>query len=210
MDNKKLLELRAKAKRKKPVFCRKDSNKKARIESNVWRKARGCDNKQRLKRRGHKKGPRSGFRSPVQIRGLDSSGLIPVLVSNLRQFETLTNKHGIIIASVGDRNRKLLVETASKKGLKILNLDASKAIEQIDAKVKERQAKKKSKEEQKKADEKKAKEKAKEKKPAKKEEEKSDASDNSAATATPEAESEEDAKKRLEKEEKDKILTKRS
>jgi large subunit ribosomal protein L32e len=190
--DKKLLEIRERVKRKKPKFGRKDSNKKKRIESDVWRKARGCDNKQRLKRKGHKKTPRQGFRSPIQVRGLDASGLMPFLVTNPKQVMALTNEQGIIISSsMGDRKRKIVIDEAAKKGLTILNLDAAKRSEQISAKLLERKQEKKTLEEQKKKQEKQ------EKKDIKKEEPKQD---------EPADLSEED-KKKQEKEEKDRLLT---
>src|SRR5512140_578041 len=103
MDNKKLLKIRELAKKKKPIFGRKDSNKKKRIESNVWRRARGCDNKQRLKRKGHKKTPKQGYRSPLEVRGLDQRGFIPVLITNPSQLMAITQEQGIIVSStMGD------------------------------------------------------------------------------------------------------------
>jgi large subunit ribosomal protein L32e len=194
MDAKKLLEVRARIKRKKPLFGRKDSNKKRRIEPDVWRKARGCDNKQRLKRKGHKKSPKQGFRSPLEIRGFHRIGLKTVLVSNIKQLHAAGKEAGVIISSsLGDRKRKLLLEEAVKKGIPILNLNPAKAIEQINARMNERQQmKKKSEEEHKKAKEKEKKEHKHEHKETaeKKEEELSD-----------------EEKKKLEKEEKDKVLT---
>lgn len=194
MDKKKLLELRRRTKSKKPTFGRKDSNKKKRIESDVWRKARGCDNKQRLKRKGHKKTPKQGYRSPIEVRGLDASGLAPVLVSSLSQLSTITKEQGIILSSgLGGRKRKLILEEAGKKGIRVLNLDLAKAIEQIDAKLKERQEARKSEEEKKKEAEKKA--------------SKKESRQDKAAEKKDEPEMSDEDRKKQEKEEKDRLLT---
>jgi large subunit ribosomal protein L32e len=194
MNNKKLLEARERAKKRKPTFGRKDSNKKKRIESDVWRKARGCDNKQRLKRKGHKKTPKQGFRSPIAVRGFDASGLMPILVTNLNQLMNIAQGEGVIVSSnLGDRKRRIVLEAANKKGLTVLNLDASKAIEQIDAKLKQRAQEKKTQEEQKKKQVEKKEPKKEAPAPAEKKE--------------PDSETNEDEKKKQEKEEKDKVLT---
>jgi large subunit ribosomal protein L32e len=204
MDKKKLLKIRANLKKKTPVFSRKDNNKKKRIEGNVWRLARGCDNKQRLKRRGHKKGPRSGFRGPVEVRGLHKSGLVQVLVTSLNMIKGLKkDHHGIIISStMGDFKRKLAIEEARKLGIEILNLDADKTVEQIDARLKERQAeRKKQLEEHKKAEESSKKDSKKKEQKEHKHAEKKEAADAAAEL------SDEEEKKKQEKEEKDKVLT---
>jgi large subunit ribosomal protein L32e len=149
-EKQKMLELRTQMKKRKPVFCRKDCNKKKRIEDDVWRKPRGCDNKQRLKRKGHRKNPSSGYRSPIIIRGLHHSGLMPVLVTTESQIEALTKEHGIIISSkTGGRKKKSLIALAVKKGIRVLNLDVNQTVSEIDTKVKERQAERKKKAEEK-------------------------------------------------------------
>lgn len=194
VDIKALLEQRRRTKKKKPVFSRKDCNRKKRIEDDVWRKARGVDNKQRLHRKGYKKGPSSGFRAPVLVRGLHKSGLIPVLVSSSGQLNTLSKEHGIIISSqTGDRKRKIIILESQKKNIRILNFDAEKTAQKIETELKERKEhRKKSLEakEKKSIDEKVKKETKKDK-----EEKKSD-------------QLSDEEKKKLEKEEKDKVLTK--
>jgi large subunit ribosomal protein L32e len=82
----------------------------------VWRKPRGVDNKQRLKRKGHKKNPSSGYRAPVAVRGLHRSGLVPVLVTTPGMLTTVTKENGIIISStLGDRKRKQIIELHQSK-----------------------------------------------------------------------------------------------
>lgn len=209
MDTKtKLLQIKNRMKKRKPTFGRKDNNKKKRIESDVWRKARGCDNKQRLKRKGHKRGPRSGFRTPVLVRGLHMSGLEMVRVNNVSELSKITKTQGIIIANVGNFKRKMILEHAAKHAIKVFNLDAKKAIEQIDAKLAERKAKKKDAAAKKLDDEKKA-ESKKEKKSEKKEtltEHTHNPHEPEKTGETKEAEEQ----KAAEKEEKDKVITKRN
>jgi large subunit ribosomal protein L32e len=194
-DIKALLEKRKSTKRKKPLFIRKDIYKKARVGGS-WRKPRGLDNKQRLCKRGSPKKISNGYRAPKEVRGLHKSGLMPVVVSNISQLNSLTKEQGAILsAKIGDRKRQMLIIEAKKKSITLLNLDADETLENIQKELKQRQElRKKSLEadvEKKKSVEDKLK-KAELEKETKKEEELSD-----------------DEKKKLEKEEKDKLLTKR-
>ncbi len=197
-DKKALLEKRKATKRKKPSFMRKDIYKKARIGKS-WRKPRGLDNKQRLCKRGPAKKISNGYRAPKEVRGLHKSGLVPIVISNISQLNSLTKEQGAILsAKIGDRKRQMLIIEAKKKNIVLLNLDADETLEKIQKEMKERQdARKKSfesEQEKKKATEEKAKEaEAKAKEEAKKEKEQLS----------------DDEKKKLEKEEKDKLLTKR-
>jgi large subunit ribosomal protein L32e len=218
MDKKSLLAQRARQKRKKPTFCRKNWNAKGKIEKNVWRKARGCDNKQRIHKRGCSTKPSSGFRSPAEVRGLHSSGLIPVLVSNLKQVDQLTKENGVILSGkLGGKKKKEIILAIKAKGFEIINLEADNAVAKIDSALKQRQEERKNKAEQKLKSEKEKKSiDEKLRKESKKEEKKS--ADAAAANANVTADANADAKsntpelsdedkKKQEKEEKDKLLT---
>jgi large subunit ribosomal protein L32e len=197
-DIKALLEKRKATKRKKPSFMRKDIYKKARIGKS-WRKPRGLDNKQRLCKRGPAKKISNGYRAPKEVRGLHKSGLIPIIISNISQLNSLTKEQGAILsAKIGDRKRQMLIIEAKKKNIILLNLDADETLEKIQKELKQRQEARnkslQSEQEKKKATEEKAKEaEAKAKEEAKKEKEQLS----------------DEEKKKLEKEEKDKLLTKR-
>lgn len=197
-DIKALLEKRKATKRKKPSFMRKDIYKKARIGKS-WRKPRGLDNKQRLCKRGPAKKISNGYRAPKEVRGLHKSGLVPIIISNISQLNSLTKEQGAILsAKIGDRKRQMLILEAKKKNIVLLNLDADETLEKIQKEMKQRQESRKksleTEQEKKKAIEEKAKEaETKAKEEAKKEKEQLS----------------DDEKKKLEKEEKDKLLTKR-
>ena len=199
MVDKRLLELKLKAKRRKPRFARKDAHLKPRIEIDVWRKPRGSDNKQRQKFKGIRRWPSSGYRSPQPVKGVGASGLLPVLVSSPKQLVSLTKENGIIIASsVGDRKRQLILQEAKKSQLTVLNLDADKAIEQISARLKNRKEDRQKQLEEQKAEEEKQK---------KKEEKEKKAAAAKAEEKPAEPELSEEEKQKKEKEEKDKVLT---
>ena len=196
-----LLEKRKETKRKKPLFIRKDIYKKARIGKS-WRKPRGLDNKQRLCKRGPAKKISNGYRAPKEIRGFHKSGLMPVIVSNISQLSSITKDQGVILsAKIGNKKRQMLIIEAKKKDLVLLNLDADKTLEKIQAELKQRQESRKkaleTDKEKKKSIEEKVK-KAEPKEELKKEEGKKE-----------EPQLSDEEKKKLEKEEKDKLLTKR-
>ena len=199
-DIKALLEKRRNIRRKKPLFIRKDIYKKGRVGSS-WRRPRGLDNKQRLCKRGPAKKISNGYRAPKEVRGFHKSGLIPVVVSNVSQLSILTKEQGVILsAKIGNRKRQLLINEAKKKNLVLLNLDADKTLEKIQAELKQRQELRRKSLETDKEKKKSIEEKV------KKEEAKIE-SHAEARKEEPQLSAEE--KKKLEKEEKDKLLTKR-
>jgi len=189
-----LLEKRTQIKKKKPRFIRKDANKKKRL-SKAWRRPRGLHNKQRLKRRGVPPSPSSGYRAPKEVRGLHKTGLVPVIVSNIKQLDSMKKDAGVVLSSkIGDKKRHALLLEIKKRNLALLNLDADKTIARIETKMKQRKEEQEKKLKRKEEKRKGIEEKAKKKEEAKKKE--------------PDLTDEE--KKKLEKQEKDKLLTKKT
>jgi large subunit ribosomal protein L32e len=209
-DKKTLLEFRSKMKKKKPGFFRRNWNSKGKIERTVWRKARGTDNKQRVKLKGYAVKPSQGFRSPAEVRGLHKSGLLPIIISSIKQLDSLTREHGVILSGrLGDKKRKELIVECQKRKITIINLDAEKAIGKIDASIKQRQDNKKKRSEEESAKAEKQKKSIEEK--LKKEKKEKQEKESAAPVAAPSegAEPAEDEKKKLENEEKAKVLTKK-
>jgi len=165
MEKKDLLKLRKAIKTRKPNFVRQDSHKKAEIKER-WRSSRGLQSKMRLHRKGYRKSPSKGYRSPAAVRGLHTSGLIPVNASSQKDLEIIdTKKEGAIIAkAVGIKKKISLVKYAKEKGIKILNIkDVDNFLAEIDKKLKDKKAKKEERKKEKEAKKKEGKEKKKEK-----------------------------------------------
>lgn len=136
---KKLLEIRKESKKKKPVFTRSDSNRK---KFDSWRKPRGMHNKLRLHKKGHKNIPSIGFSSPKEVRGYSKDGFVTVLVSNIKDLNSVDKNKNILIISknMGIKKRLEVIKKAIELGYKIENIkEPNKWIEE---KIKESNIKK--------------------------------------------------------------------
>ena len=104
------------------VFKRDGYGKKRQL-SDSWRKPRGQHNKQREQKKAKGALPKPGFGSPIAVRGMHPSGFFEVLVSSVKEREGIDPKtHAVRIgATVGDRRRVGLQETALGAGFKVLN-----------------------------------------------------------------------------------------
>ena len=121
-DIKKLLELRKAQKAKQPDFFRQDYTKKDRL-ARVWRKPKGVDSKLRKHMHGHGFLPSTGYRGPAAVRYMHKSGLMPMIVNNVKELDKLDPKvNGAIIAStVGKKKKVEIVNAADAKSIRIFN-----------------------------------------------------------------------------------------
>lgn len=158
MEKKELLGLRKKMKAKKPKFIRQDAHKKGEI-SNKWRRPKGIQSKMRLKTKGYRRSPSKGYRSPVLVRGLHRTGVVPVRISSRKDLDKIGSDEGVIInATVGLKKKIELVKYAKEKGIMALNIkDIDKYLEKVDEKLKKKKEKKEKKKETKEKKEKKEK-----------------------------------------------------
>lgn len=165
MENKqKLIDLRKKLKKAKPVFVRKDSFKISRLGKKrknklKWRRPRGRHSKVREKKKGNMVQPSVGYRSPKQIRGL-LNGLKIVYISNIKELLSLKNEEIGVIRNIGGRKKLELMKKAKELKINLYKIDADKEINKIEEKRNE--LKKKKEEKLKKKIEKEKKEKKKE------------------------------------------------
>jgi large subunit ribosomal protein L32e len=203
MVSKELLEKRNEIKKNKPSFRRQDSHKRPRL-SESWRKPRGIDSKIRLKLKSYLKSPSVGYGSPKEVKGLTKQGLIPIIVNNIRDLETINPKKEVAVigGTVGAKKKLELVKLLSEKKIMIFNVkDSKEYIKSVEENLVDR--KKKKDEIQKKKDKKK-KDKEKEEKEKQKEKKKENLSDK----IEKESELQEDQKEK-EKKQKDEIITKK-
>lgn len=117
-----------------------------------YRKARGRDNKVRLKMKGHLRNVDIGFKNEKSKRGL-IEGKKPVLIYNLNDLNRLKEKEVGIIGKIGNRKRIEIADYCLKNKVRLLNLNPEKFLAEI-----EEQKKKKKKEKEKLQEKKKEKE----------------------------------------------------
>ena len=124
MDEEKtaMLELRKKAKKKKPKFKRQEWFKKKAL-GKKWRKPRGIHSKLRKQEKAKGKLPRPGYGSPKLVKGLSREGYREVLVRNVKDLEKIKPKEeiAVIMSGVGKRKRFEIIEFAGKNNIKIQN-----------------------------------------------------------------------------------------
>jgi len=161
MKNEKLLEVRKYIKSRKPEFIRQDAHKKPRLSRSSWRKPKGLHSKIREQRKGRRRLPEQGYRSPIEVRGMHNSGVFPIVVNSFTDIVNLSkqfpdkNSVGVIVGSVGKKKKVELIEKILSMKLKILNVkNPEKFVEgiksQFAARVKEKKEKSAEKEKKKK------------------------------------------------------------
>lgn len=122
VEIKRLLQLRAKANKKRPKFIRFECWRYKKLKSN-WRRPRGIDSKIRKKMKGALDHPNVGYRNPRKIRGLHTSGFEQVLIHNVKELEKVNPKKQVVKIGhdVGRRKRVMLQDRADELSILILN-----------------------------------------------------------------------------------------
>ncbi len=119
----KALQLRARARNKKPAFVRQESWRDSKF-SLSWRRPRGLDNKVRRKIKGWPASPSTGYKGPKIARGLHPSGYREVIVYNAEAVTTVdpTTQAIRIAHTVGKKKRAVIIAKAKELNIKILNV----------------------------------------------------------------------------------------
>lgn len=120
----KSLARRKNVKKRKPNFFREDWHKRKAACKTSWRKPRGKHSKMRHGFQGHPASADPGYGSPGDVRGLHSSGLMPIRIHNAQDLSLLNKSvHAVIIgAAVGIRKKAEIVKKASSLSLKIIGI----------------------------------------------------------------------------------------
>src|SRR3990170_1416335 len=135
----KALQLRKRAKHKKPEFQRSESWRYIKL-SKSWRRPRGLDHKMRRKIKGWPPTVSTGYKGPKIARGLHPSGFREVLVHNVQEVAGVdpTTQAARIAHTVGMKKRAQIIAEARKKKIAVLNAkEVKEATEEVEAKPEE-------------------------------------------------------------------------
>ena len=135
----KALQLRKRAKHKKPEFQRSESWRYTKL-SKSWRRPRGLDHKMRRKIKGWPPTVSTGYKGPKVARGLHPSGFKEVLVHNVQEVAAVdpTTQAARIAHTVGRKKRAQIIAEARKKKVVVLNAkEVKEAAEEVEAKPEE-------------------------------------------------------------------------
>jgi large subunit ribosomal protein L32e len=125
-----------------------------RRKKQVYRRAKGCDSKMRLRMKGNPRNINIGFRSEKSGRDLINN-LKPILIFNALQLDSLKKGEIGVIARVGDKNKAEIAKKAMDKKIILVNLNPKKFLKNLEFESKKKKELKKSKAAEKKIKEKK-------------------------------------------------------
>lgn len=134
VDTKKL-ELRNQRKQKKYTFVVKESKFCAGVKRR-WRFPRGKHSKVRQMHKGRPALPNPGYGSPKEVKGLLRNGLKPVVVSSVKELDSIDQKtEGAVLSrTLGKRRKAELLKLAQEKKITLVNVkDVSKSLDTINS-----------------------------------------------------------------------------
>ena len=132
------LQLRKRAKNKKPEFLRSESWRYSKL-SESWRRPRGLDHKMRRKIKGWPPMVSTGYKGPKIARGLHPSGYREVLIHNVQEVTQVDSKTQAarIAHTVGKKKRAEIIAEARKMKVVVLNAKEVKEAEEVGEEITE-------------------------------------------------------------------------
>jgi large subunit ribosomal protein L32e len=150
----------------------------------------------RLGKKGHRKKPSQGYRSPKLVRGLHKTGLKLVRVCSLKELEAVPKDAGVIVSSsIGQKKRLEIIKRAEQRKINIINIKVDEFLKRVEKKKAEKKEEKK--------------EEKLEKRVEKKKEEKEEVKKEKKIEEKEEKELTDQERKETKKKEKDRLLTRR-
>ena len=129
-------------KKKKPKFLRIGYTQYSKLglrrkNKQKYRKAKGGENKMRLKMKGHLRNVDIGFRSDNLSR-YKVMGLTPVKIFNLKDLKKLKKEEIAIVGNIGDKNKMEICKYAIEKNIRLYNINPKKFILKLEESIKKR------------------------------------------------------------------------
>ncbi len=144
----KLLQLKNQLKARMPKFRRQAMHKKLKLRNTSWRRPRGSDSKQKIRKRSYPARVSIGYRTPKKLRNLLSNGLKEVVIANVMHLKKLDKKReGVVLARTLSRRKKVeVLKECLNQGLTVINIkNPDEYIKSYEVKIKEKQESKKKK-----------------------------------------------------------------
>ncbi|MEM0465223.1 MAG: eL32 family ribosomal protein [Candidatus Pacearchaeota archaeon] len=129
-------------KKKKPKFLRTGYFQYSKLglrrkKKQKYRKAKGGNNKIRLKMKGHLTNVSIGYRSNKRTRNL-IKGFLPKIINSIDDLKNLKKDEIAILAKLGKKKKIMIAEYSLKNNIKILNLNPKKFLEKIEEEKKKK------------------------------------------------------------------------
>ncbi|MFH2019808.1 MAG: eL32 family ribosomal protein [archaeon] len=143
MVNDNLLKITEDKKKNNPKFIRQDTHKKKRLDK-IWRKPRGLHSKLR-EQRSHRKIVKPGYGLPSEFKG-KTNGKTIVFISKANELSKVDTKKEVCIISgrIGMKSRLAILEQVVKLKINIINIaDPEKYLEDKKKQFEERKKKEK-------------------------------------------------------------------
>lgn len=136
--------------KRKPKFLRIGYTQYSKLglrrkKKQIYRKAKGIDNKMRLKMKGHLRNINIGYRGERKQRDL-IQGLKPILVYNIEEIKSIKKNEVGILGKIGMKKKIEIANYVLKNNIRLNNLNAKKFLERAEEKLKQRKEKSKKKE----------------------------------------------------------------
>ncbi len=129
-----LLQLRNVAKARKPNFKIQNSNDPKKRFAGRWKRPKGLQSKMRERRKGNPKYIEPGYGSPSLVKGTTPDGLFPVMVENVADLARVKEGFGVIVSTgIGMRKKVDVVKAAVEKKLKLINVNAEEFLKQAES-----------------------------------------------------------------------------
>lgn len=151
--------------KQKPRFMRTDFRKKSKLgvrrkKKQVYRKAKGRDNKIRLNMKGHVRKVKVGFKNNKKERDL-INGLVVLRIKTLEDLKGIKEGQIVIVGKVGMKKKIEIANYAKENKIRLFNLNSERFLRESKEKMKQSKEKRQKTKEKQKSKEKKAKEKEK-------------------------------------------------
>ncbi|MFA6073541.1 MAG: eL32 family ribosomal protein [Candidatus Woesearchaeota archaeon] len=105
-------------------FIRKDTHKKKRLAT-TWRAPKGITNKKRLNRKGHSPNVRPGYGTKASDRGKNKDGLMIIQVATMDELKKINPKtQAALLAGVGKKRKIELLTEAEKLKITLVNFNS--------------------------------------------------------------------------------------